>query len=981
MRGLPPRNGIPMPDRKPTLPRCALILVILFVAATVRADQSPALHEKIDAAIAKAHVGPFAQLADDYEFLRRLYLNLIGRTPTAAELREFAADSDSAKRARVIDNLIASSEFDRHFVHVLDIMWMERRSGNRVDQQQWLDFLGRAVAEKWSFDQIVQRIITADGSGDQRGAAKFLLARDVEPNALTRDIGRIFFGRDLQCAQCHDHPNIMDYEQAEYYGIYAFVNRSYLFEDAADNKKAYVGEKAEGETEFVSVFLPDDGTQTTIPTLLNGLTLDVEPKLIDAAYVVAPSKTQAGVPRFSRRAQLARLITQPQNVYFAQNAVNRFWAIMFGQGLVYPVDFHHSDNPPSHPALLKLLADEFVAMEFDYRELLRQIALSNAFQRTIDFPAFGSSPVDTQQRDTLDRQVQAWQDELAQSSRDSDEADIYRARLELRRETLAHLDERIEATVAKRISQVEEQTQLTKKLSTAKEKWKSAEAQRKALQDAEQATRKASEALPDDAAISSAVKSLEARVASLTKSAENSKQAVEKHQQKLNELTSQLDEVNRQLLTLQSERIGVADLVAEARGAVGVFLSRQRRADARREELKQRVASAEQLREFLDRTAQSSTAKRQADELGRQLESAQQEVTSVREEVSALQNRLADVRQSIESNSHVVPELQATHDRQKQLAEGFELVVANLTASKHLAGQADVALAVVEQRQSEQRDEVAELEAKLARAREQDKNRRAEIDRIEVRRSDLIARLKLVEEQLVQRTNAHQLAIDESAQASAQLTAAETAIRDQWQQRNAVRSLTPLSPEQLAGATITALGLDKRYRHDAAREWKKNQKTQADKQNGADGTKKDKETAVDQPAVDETAKAREIESLYKKRVDNVVKTYVSMFAAPGGAPQDVFSATADQALFLSNDGRVQNWLAPAEGTLLKRLQSVKDPEMLADELYLAVLSRPATAEEQQQLTQYLAERTQDRSKALQEVAWGLLSSLEFRFNH
>ena len=78
---------------------------------------------------------------------------------------------------------------------------------------------------------------------------------------------------------------------------------------------------------------------------------------------------------------------------------------------------------------------------------------------------------------------------------------------------------------------------------------------------------------------------------------------------------------------------------------------------------------------------------------------------------------------------------------------------------------------------------------------------------------------------------------------------------------------------------------------------------------------------------------------------------------------------------------MQNWLAPADGTLLKRLQSVKDPAMLADELYLAVLSRPATAEEQQQLTQYLAERTQDRSKALQEVAWGLLSSLEFRFNH
>ena len=69
-----------------------------------------------------------------------------------------------------------------------------------------------------------------------RPAAKFYLDRDGDPNLLARDIGRLFFGRDLQCAQCHDHPLVDDYLQADYYGLMAFVNRGVLFDDAKDKK-------------------------------------------------------------------------------------------------------------------------------------------------------------------------------------------------------------------------------------------------------------------------------------------------------------------------------------------------------------------------------------------------------------------------------------------------------------------------------------------------------------------------------------------------------------------------------------------------------------------------------------------------------------------------------------------------------------------------------------------------------------------------
>ena len=361
----------------------------LLIGVPVHGDtEEVPLHQRIDAVLEHAQIGASAELASDEDFVRRVYLNLLGRSPRAEETKSFLADSEENKRVQLIDDLMQSPEFARYYIGVLDVMFMERLGGTRVSQDEWRSFLTQAVEEQWSYDAIVQAIIEADGSGQQRGAAKFLLERDVEPNALTRAIGRIFLGRDLQCAQCHDHPNIDDYSQAEYHGILAFVSRSYLFEDPNDNKKAYVGEKSDGETEYKSVFFPEDEPTRSPPNLLSGFILELESNgVVEDAYVVTPSKNEAGVPRFSRRRQLARLITHPTNEYFAKNAVNRFWAQMMGRGIVDPVDFQHPDNLASQPRLLDLLAEEFVNSSFDWRFLIREIALSKSYQRMIDFPS------------------------------------------------------------------------------------------------------------------------------------------------------------------------------------------------------------------------------------------------------------------------------------------------------------------------------------------------------------------------------------------------------------------------------------------------------------------------------------------------------------------------------------------------------------------------------------------------------------------
>jgi predicted nuclease with TOPRIM domain len=116
--------------------------------------------------------------------------------------------------------------------------------------------------------------------------------------------------------------------------------------------------------------------------------MDTEPDYSsDAdAYVVAPEKDKRGIPRYSRRQQLAVLATHPENHAFNRNLANRLWAAMMGQGLVHPVDMHHSENPPASAALLQRLADELVATRYDLRSFLRQIARSHAWQRSVLVP-------------------------------------------------------------------------------------------------------------------------------------------------------------------------------------------------------------------------------------------------------------------------------------------------------------------------------------------------------------------------------------------------------------------------------------------------------------------------------------------------------------------------------------------------------------------------------------------------------------------
>jgi hypothetical protein len=370
--------------------RFRLLAAALLLTLCGSAFGADPLHTRIDKHIGvgfgdlKKHVAP---RAGDDEFFRRVYLDLTGTTPTVAELNAFLADSEKDKREKLIDKLLASPGYARRMAWHFDVMLMERRADSKVARAAWEDYLRSVFAENKPYDAFVRELLSADGADAKtRPAAKFFLDRDFEPHLVTRDIGRVFLGRNMQCAQCHDHPTIDDYKQADYYGIQAYLNRSFMFPNI-QAPTAVLAEKAEGDVSFMSVFDKSKTLNSALPRMPGGKPVE-EPKVEKGqAYKVTAAPNVRPVPTYSRRALLAGAVTSEENKAFARNIVNRTWALMMGRGIVHPVDMDHGNNPPSHPELLDELASEFVKSKYDLKWLVREIALSEAYQRSSETPA------------------------------------------------------------------------------------------------------------------------------------------------------------------------------------------------------------------------------------------------------------------------------------------------------------------------------------------------------------------------------------------------------------------------------------------------------------------------------------------------------------------------------------------------------------------------------------------------------------------
>jgi len=380
-----------------TSPFVRVVAHFFFLAACAfplfaqAADIKPPLHQQIDTLVARRlaelRIVP-AGTRSEAEFVRRVYLDLTGVIPTAKQARSFLDDPAQDKRQRLIDELLASPDYALHMARVFDVMLAERRipaGGNSLDvpSATWRAYLAAAFAENRPWDQIAREILGSDGTDEKlAGAVKFYLVRDVAPHQLTRDVGRLFLGKDLQCAQCHDDPRFDDYRQADYYGIYAFLQRMKVH--PLSPRGALVAETAVGKTAFTSVFTARSAE--TSPRLPGGEMI-ADPEIEKGKeYVIKPGPKERGVPTYSRRLKLAEQLPRPETKGFSRNIANRLWALLMGRGLVHPLDLHHAANPPSHPELLDRLEQSLVEHRYDIKALLREIALSQTYQRSSLLP-------------------------------------------------------------------------------------------------------------------------------------------------------------------------------------------------------------------------------------------------------------------------------------------------------------------------------------------------------------------------------------------------------------------------------------------------------------------------------------------------------------------------------------------------------------------------------------------------------------------
>jgi hypothetical protein len=281
---------------------------------------------------------------------------------------------------------LASDDYPRRMTELFHVVLMERRA----DDAAWSKYLRESFAANKPWDALCREIICPDPASEATQAAGFFYAKRLENYgqnpvdypALTRDVGRLFLGMDLQCCQCHNHLFIEDYKQQDFQGLFAVYNNLFLRRDKGVKQPAVAEKLLTKKIEFMSVF--DKVSKETGPRIPGGQEFEIPVFEKDQEYAQPPDrKTQfPGVPKFSPLAKLAEHLPSAENAAFNRNIVNRLWFILLGRGLVHPLDQHHSGNPPSHPAVLDLLAKEFVDHKFAIKWLLRELALTEAYQRS-----------------------------------------------------------------------------------------------------------------------------------------------------------------------------------------------------------------------------------------------------------------------------------------------------------------------------------------------------------------------------------------------------------------------------------------------------------------------------------------------------------------------------------------------------------------------------------------------------------------------
>jgi hypothetical protein len=331
----------------------------------------------VDAKLKQMKILP-SGLSTDAEFFRRIYLDLTGLPPEPSDIRAFLADSrpSRAKRDDLVDKLVGSPEYIEHWTNKWsDLLQVNRKFLGEDGAKRFHEYIRLAIADNKPYDRFVYDILTAHGSNLQEPAASYYkILRD--PGAVLENTTQLFLAVRFNCNKCHDHP-FERWTQDQYYQTAAFFAQISRKEDPNFKGQRVGGTAVEGATPLVEMI--EDAKAGEVTHLRTG-------------QVMKPTfpylhKDRAS-SNVSRREQFAHWVASKENPYFAKSFVNRLWSYLLGVGLIEPIDDIRAGNPPTNPALLDALTDDFIKSGFNVRSLLRTICKSRVYQQSVQTNTF-----------------------------------------------------------------------------------------------------------------------------------------------------------------------------------------------------------------------------------------------------------------------------------------------------------------------------------------------------------------------------------------------------------------------------------------------------------------------------------------------------------------------------------------------------------------------------------------------------------------
>jgi len=305
-----------------------------------------------------------SDLCDDATFLRRLLVKTTGTIPTAEQARAFLADDSVDKRARAIEQVLASEDFTNYWTQRwADILMVNSATIGGRSAYTFHRWIRQQVAENRPYDQWVYDIIVATGNTGNVGPANFYRVQRT-PEDATKTISQAFLGIRMDCAQCHHHP-FEKWGQADFYGLAGYFNG--MKRDTLDENRELV-------------YHP--GHRSIAIPVIN--------QSVNTQPLAGPPTTADNTT--DPRPELGRWMTSAENPYFARLVSNRIWKHLLGRGLVEPEDDFRETNPPTNPELLDHLASVLTGHQFDIKQLMREILNSHTFQ-------LSSKPTDSNKTD------------------------------------------------------------------------------------------------------------------------------------------------------------------------------------------------------------------------------------------------------------------------------------------------------------------------------------------------------------------------------------------------------------------------------------------------------------------------------------------------------------------------------------------------------------------------------------------------------